>query len=96
MILFIRVCSVSVIPGSLFSNVSLMACAHSKFLEKSVLLRRSNPHILSGSAKRLRSSSVVWFLPVILGSSCCLTFLSISFIFLNASGFVLVRNLILF
>ena len=62
----------------------------------SVLLRRSNPPILSGSSKRLRSSSVIWFLPVILGSSCCLTFFSISSIFLNASGVVLVRKLNLF
>ena len=65
-----------------------------------MLLRRSNPLVISGSAKRLRSSSVTWFLPVILGSSCCLTFYSISSIFLNASvvlvRVVLVRKLNLF
>ena len=55
---FIRVCFITAISGSLFSNGSQMACDHSLFLEKSVLLRRSNPPILSGSAKRLISLSV--------------------------------------
>ena len=97
MFLFIRVCSVSAISGSqLFSNGSQMVCDHSIFLEKSVLLRSSNPPILSGSARRLRSSSVMWFLPVILGSSYCLTFFSISFTFLKISGVFLVRKLNLF
>ena len=73
-----------------------MAREHSKFLEKSVLLRRSNPPSFSGSAKRLRSSWVIWFLPVILGSSCCPTFFSVSSIFFYASGVVLVRKLNLF
>ena len=93
---FIRVCSVSAISGSLFSNGSQMVCDHSLFLEKSVLLRSSNPPILSGSGRRLRSSSVIWFLPVILGSSCCPTFFSISFTLLKASGVFLVRKLNLF
>ena len=35
MFLFIRVCSVSVISGPLFSNGSQTARDHSKFLEKS-------------------------------------------------------------
>ena len=61
-----------------------------------MLLRRSNPLILSGSAKIMLYSSVIWFSPVILGSSCCLTFFSISSIFLNASGVVLVGKLNLF
>ena len=52
-----------------------------------------NPPILSGSAKRLRYLSVIRFLPVKLKSSCCLTFFSISSIFLNASGVVLARKL---
>ena len=94
--LFIRVCSVSAISGSLFSNGSQMAHDHSLFLEKSVLMRRSNPPILSGKAKRLRYSSVIWFLPVILGNSCSLRFFSIPSIFLYASGVVLVRKLNLF
>ena len=54
MFLLIRVCSVSAISGSLFSNGSQMACEHSKFLEKSVLLRRTNCPVFSGIAKRLR------------------------------------------
>ena len=37
----------------------------------------------------VRSSSFIWFLPVLQGSSCCLTFFSISSIFLNGSGVVL-------
>ena len=61
LILFIRVFSVSTISGSLFFNGSQMARDHSCFLEKFVLLRRSNPPILSGFAKRLQSSSVIWF-----------------------------------
>ena len=69
MFLFIRVCSVSAISGSIFSNGSQMARYDSKFLEKSVLLRSSNLPIPNGSAKRLRSSSVIWFLPVILGNA---------------------------
>ena len=62
---FIRVCSVSAISRALFFIGSQIACDHSNFLEKFVLLRRSNPPIFSGSAKKLRSSSVIWFLPVI-------------------------------
>ena len=33
-----------------------------------MLLRRSEPPILSGSTKKLRSSSVIWFLGVIIES----------------------------
>ena len=46
-----------------------MARYDSKFLEKFVLLRSSNLPNLNGSAKRLRSPSVKWFLPVILGNA---------------------------
>ena len=70
-----------------------MACDRSLLLEKSVLL---NTLILSGSAKKLRFSSFILFLPLILGSSCRLTFFSISSIFLNASGVVLVEKFNLF
>ena len=66
-----------------------MARDHSYFLEKFMLLRRSEPPILSGSTKKLRSSSAKWFLGVIIGSCCCLTFFSFSSIFFNASGVVL-------
>ena len=52
----------------------------------------SNPPFLSGSAKRLRHPSVIRFLPVKLRSSCCFTFFSSSFIFLNASGVILARK----
>ena len=68
---------------------------HSHFLEKSVLLVMSSSPIPSGSAKRFRSSAVIWLLPVILGRSCCLTFsrfFSIS-ILLKASGVVLVKKI---
>ena len=58
MFLFIRVCSIPAVSESLFSNGSQIARDHSLFQEKSVLIRRSNPPILSDSAKRLRSSSV--------------------------------------
>ena len=46
-----------------------MARYDSKFLETFVLLRSSNLPNLNGSAKRLRSPSVKWFLPVILGNA---------------------------
>ena len=72
-----------------------MARDHSSNLEKSVLLRRSNPRIFRGSAKGSRSSSFKWFIPVIPKSCCCLTFFLIS-CFLNASGIILVRKLSFF
>ena len=60
--------------------------------DHSQLLERSNPPIMNGSSKTMRSSLVIWFLPVILGISC----FSISSIFLNACGVVLVQKLNLF
>ena len=60
------------------------------------LVRRSDPRIRSDSAKQIRSSAVLWFLPVKLEISYHLMFFLISTIFSKASGVALARKLNLF